>query len=69
VTTRGPGKIHLPSYQSNTGLPDHVGTTSTPNAGETRFLISTRTHSPDSHSCEGLVEAVWTLGDSLMRQP
>ncbi|KAJ6606268.1 hypothetical protein DFH09DRAFT_1119717 [Mycena vulgaris] len=70
VTTRGPGKIHLISYGSNSGLPNHVGSITTTNARDTRFLIShSYTFTGFAFYWEGEGEAVWTLGDTLMRQP
>ncbi|KAJ7118868.1 hypothetical protein C8R44DRAFT_673117 [Mycena epipterygia] len=69
VTTRGPGKIHLLSYQSNGGIPNHVGTITTTNTGETRFIIShSYTFEQFAFYWDGAGEAVWTLGDTLMRQ-
>ncbi|KAJ7491149.1 hypothetical protein FB451DRAFT_1222219 [Mycena latifolia] len=70
VTTRGPGKIHLISYRSNSGLRNHVGSITTTNAGETRFLIShSYTFTGFAFYWDGEGEAVWTLGDMLMRRP
>ncbi|KAJ7671016.1 hypothetical protein B0H17DRAFT_948497 [Mycena rosella] len=70
VTTRGPGKIHLISYGSNAGLENHVGTITTTNAGQTRFLIShSYTFTGFAFYWDGEGEAAWTLGDMLVRQP
>ncbi|KAJ7272897.1 hypothetical protein C8J57DRAFT_1128505 [Mycena rebaudengoi] len=70
VTTRGPGKLHLLSYDSNGGLPNHQGFTQTMNDGVTRFIIShSYTFTNFAFYWEGNGEAVWTIGDSLMRQP
>ncbi|KAJ7118873.1 hypothetical protein C8R44DRAFT_673125 [Mycena epipterygia] len=69
VTTRGPGKIHLLTYQSNAGIPNHVGTITTTNTGVTRFIIShSYTFEGFAFYWDGAGEAVWTLGDTLMRQ-
>ncbi|KAJ7272896.1 hypothetical protein C8J57DRAFT_1128504, partial [Mycena rebaudengoi] len=77
VTTRGPGILHLLSFESNSRLPNVIGFTETTNTGVTRFIIS---HSYTfTASCtaifsfsfywEGADVAVWTVGDNLARQP
>ncbi|KAF8583514.1 hypothetical protein K439DRAFT_1412034 [Ramaria rubella] len=40
VATHGPGKLHLYSYGSVTGLPGHVGTITTTRSGISHFVIS-----------------------------
>lgn len=70
VSTRGPGKIHLLSYQSNGKITNHVGSLATNNEGETRFLIShSYTFERFAFFFEGAGEAVYGMGSSLMRQP
>jgi hypothetical protein len=70
VTTRGPGKIHLISYASNASLPNHVGTITTANQGETRFIIShSYTFTQFAFYWDGAGEAVYSIGDQLLRQP
>ncbi|KAJ7621629.1 hypothetical protein DFH06DRAFT_1233134 [Mycena polygramma] len=73
VTARGPGKIHLISYASNANLPNHVGTivtTATAQSDETRFLIShSYTFTQFAFYWEGSGEAVYSIGDQLLRQP
>jgi hypothetical protein len=70
ITTRGPGKLHLLSYNSNGGLPNHVGTITTSNESFTRFMIShSYTFVGYAFYWEGSGEAVWTFGDILQRQP
>ncbi|KAJ7042113.1 hypothetical protein C8F04DRAFT_994421, partial [Mycena alexandri] len=69
VTSRGPGKVHLISYASNAGLPNHVGTITTANDGETRFIIShSYTFTQFAFYWEGTGEAVFSVGDQLVRQ-
>ncbi|KAJ7982862.1 hypothetical protein DFH06DRAFT_1171791 [Mycena polygramma] len=73
VTARGPGKIHLISYASNAHLPNHVGTiaaTATAQSDETRFLIShSYTFTQFAFYWEGSGEAVYSIGEQLLRQP
>jgi hypothetical protein len=70
VTTRGPGKLSLLTYQSNNGGVNVNGSLSTNNAGVTRFIISF------SHNYEryafiwgGSGEAVYSIGTGLERKP
>ncbi|KAJ7771523.1 hypothetical protein B0H16DRAFT_1364103 [Mycena metata] len=70
VTTRGPGKVHLISYGSNGGLPNHVGTITTANSGVTRFMIShSYTFTGFAFYWDGTGEAVFSIGNQLLRQP
>ncbi|KAJ7184432.1 hypothetical protein C8R46DRAFT_1064046 [Mycena filopes] len=73
VTARGPGKVHLISYGSNAGLPNHVGTIATaPSAADaiTRFMIShSYTFTGFALYWDGAGEAVVSVGDQLLRQP
>ncbi|KAJ6602286.1 hypothetical protein B0H10DRAFT_2080558 [Mycena sp. CBHHK59/15] len=56
VTTRGPGKIHLLSFESN--------------VRRDRFMIShSYSFTQFAFYWDGAGEAVWTLGDWLARQP
>ncbi|KAJ7184443.1 hypothetical protein C8R46DRAFT_460754 [Mycena filopes] len=69
VTTSGAGKVHLISYASNANLPNHVGTITTSNAGATRFIIShAYTFTKFAFYWEGAGEAVFSIGDQLLRQ-
>ncbi|KIK00628.1 hypothetical protein K443DRAFT_7479 [Laccaria amethystina LaAM-08-1] len=70
VSAVGPGKLHLLSYESNGGLPNHVGYLPTSKTGETRFLIShSYTFTKFAFFWEGSGEAVYGIGTSLVRQP
>ena len=70
VTTRGPGHIHLLSYDSNSKLTNHVGVTPTSNTGETRFLIShSYTFTKYAFYWDGAGEAVYGIGTGLERRP
>jgi hypothetical protein len=70
VTTTGPGKLNLLSYQSNGGVVNVVGSVSTSKAGETRFLIShSYTFERFAFYWDGAGEAVYGIGASLLRQP
>ncbi|KAJ7042119.1 hypothetical protein C8F04DRAFT_1031082 [Mycena alexandri] len=70
VTTRGQRKVHLVSYGSNGGLPNHVGTINTTNNEVTRFMIShSYTFTGFAFYWEGTGEAVFSIGNQLLRQP
>ncbi|KAF8881498.1 mucin-binding lectin 1 [Infundibulicybe gibba] len=70
VTARGPGKVHLLSYQSNGKITAHIGATTTNNTGITRFLIShSYTFERFAFYWEGEGEAVFGYGQSLVRTP
>lgn len=70
VSTIGPGKLHLLSYQSNAKITNHVGYIPTTKAGETRFVIShSYTFERFAFFWEGSGEAVYSVGTSLIRQP
>ncbi|KAJ6546888.1 hypothetical protein B0H19DRAFT_1162884 [Mycena capillaripes] len=69
VTTRGQGKLHLISFASNASLPNHVGTITTTNQDETRFMIShSYTFTQFAFYWEGNGEVVYSIGNRLLRQ-
>jgi hypothetical protein len=69
VTTHGPGRLHLLTYDSVNKLPPVVGYTQTTATGETRFLISfSYYYVKYAFFFEGAGEAVWSIGSSLQRQ-
>lgn len=69
VTTTGPGRLHLLSYQSNGGVVNVVGFISTGTRGETRFLIShSYTFERFAFYWDGAGEAVYGIGASLFRR-
>ncbi|KDR69481.1 hypothetical protein GALMADRAFT_1352495 [Galerina marginata CBS 339.88] len=68
VATRGPGSVHLISYESNT-LPAHIGKITTSSPGVTRFLIShSYTFTKFAFYWDGNGEAVCGKGQELGRQ-
>ena len=68
VTTSGPGKLHLLSFASNSGILNHVGVTETKSGGITRFLIShSYTFTKFAFYWEGAGEAVYGTPESLVR--
>ncbi|KAF8881502.1 mucin-binding lectin 1 [Infundibulicybe gibba] len=68
VTARGPGKVHLLSYQSNAKLAAVIGATTTNNTGTTQFLIShSYTFDKFAFYWEGEGEAVFGYGQDLVR--
>jgi hypothetical protein len=70
VSARGPGKVHLLSYASNSNLPAHVGTTTTTSGGITRFIIShSYTFTKFAFYWDGEGEAGCGKGQGLVRQP
>ena len=70
VSTIGPGKLHLLSYQSNAKIVNHVGYIPTSKTGETRFVIShSYTFERFAFFWEGSGEAVYSVGTSLVRSP
>lgn len=70
IATRGTGSVHLLSYQSNGGIPNHVGTTTTTNDGVTRFIIShSYTFERFAFYWDGTGEAVYGIGAGLQRSP
>ena len=70
VSTTGPGRLHLLSYQSNAKIVNHVGFLPTANAGETRFVIShSYTFERFAFYWDGAGQAVLGIGASLIRQP
>ncbi|KAK7040688.1 hypothetical protein VNI00_009594 [Paramarasmius palmivorus] len=73
VYARGPGRLHLLSYQSNAHIPNHVGaiqTTTQDSAKITKFVIShSYTFERFAFFFEGPGEAVYSIGSSLQRQP
>lgn len=70
VTTRGPGKLHLLSYQNNAQGVNVVGSTQTSSSGVTRFLISFSHHYERfAFHWDGAGEAVYGLGNGLERKP
>lgn len=70
VNANGAGKLHLLSYASNSGLPNHVGYIETTSSGITRFVISfAYTFTRFAFYWEGNGQAVYGAGDSLARYP
>ncbi|KAK7017560.1 hypothetical protein VNI00_018574 [Paramarasmius palmivorus] len=70
VTARGPGKLHLLSYQSNAKLGNNVGTLETTSQGITQFVIShSYTYERFAFFFEGDGDAVYSIGSGLVRQP
>ncbi|KAK7439310.1 hypothetical protein VKT23_012803 [Stygiomarasmius scandens] len=70
VTTRGPGKLHLLSYQPNNGSKDHVGSTTTTNTGITRFVVGfSHYFTQFAFYWDGEGEAVYSIGNHLQRLP
>jgi hypothetical protein len=70
VTTRGPGKLSLLTYQSNSGGVNVNGSLSTNNPGVTRFLISfSHNYTRFAFMWGGSGEAVYSIGTGLQRQP
>jgi len=70
VTTRGPGRLHLLSYQSNGGLTNNVGSRPTTNSGVTRFMVSfSHTYERFAFIWDGDGEAVYGVGHGLKRLP
>ena len=70
VTTRGPGKLSLLTYQSNNGGPNVNGSLSTNNAGVTRFMVSfSHNYTRYAFMWDGAGEAVYSIGTGLVRQP
>ncbi|KAF8874925.1 mucin-binding lectin 1 [Infundibulicybe gibba] len=68
ITARGPGKVHLLSFQSNGGIPPVIGSIQTYNAGTTRFIIShSYTFEKFAFYWEGAGEATYGVGQSLVR--
>lgn len=70
VTAHGTGRLHLLTYQSNGGLPDVVGTTTTTNEGNTRFMLShSYTFNGFAFYWDGTGEAVYRIGTGLQKSP
>lgn len=70
VTTRGPGKLSLLTYESNNGGVNVNGSLSTESAGVTRFLISfSHNYTRFAFVWNGTGEAVYSIGTGLERKP
>jgi len=69
VTTRGPGKLSLLSYQGPPNS-DANGSLSTTSTGVTRFLISfSHCYTQFAFYWDGAGEAVYSIGNGLERKP
>ncbi|KAK7021907.1 hypothetical protein VNI00_017196 [Paramarasmius palmivorus] len=70
VTVRGPGKLHLLSYQSNGKIGNVVGSLATTSQGVTKYIIShSYTFERFAFFFDGAGEAVYSIGSGLARFP
>ncbi|KAK7439370.1 hypothetical protein VKT23_017594 [Stygiomarasmius scandens] len=70
VVTRGPGKLHLLSYQSNNGSKEVVGSATTTSAGITRFVVGfSHYFTRFAFIWDGEGEATYSVGNGLQRLP